>query len=88
MADVVEDLAQSLSTLRPRGVVHHVLCHEVVEHMVVPGDLSSKELFYDCLRFCHPPRLPDASAGGQPARAAVARRTWVKSEKPHLASTP
>jgi hypothetical protein len=77
MADVVEDLPQSIATLRPSGVVHHVLRHEVVEDMVVPGELSSKELFYDCLRFCHSPRLPDASAVGQPASTRAADGvTW------------
>ena len=59
MADDVEDLPQSISTLRRSGVVDHVLGHEVVEDMVVPGELSSEELFYHRLRFCHPPRLPD-----------------------------
>jgi hypothetical protein len=58
----LEDLPQSLSTLRPSGVVDHVLSHEVVEEMVIPGELSSKELFHHRLRFCHPPRLPGPRA--------------------------
>ena len=51
MADGVENLPQSLSTLRPSGMVEHVLGHEVVKDMVVSGGLSSKELLYHCLRF-------------------------------------
>jgi hypothetical protein len=58
MADGVEDLPQSFSTLRPSGVVDHVLGHELVEDMVVSGELSSEELLYHCLRFCHPPIVP------------------------------
>ena len=51
MADGVQDLLQSVSTLRPSGVVDHVFSHEVVEDMVVSGESSSKELLYHRLRF-------------------------------------
>jgi hypothetical protein len=71
MADDVEDLPQSLSALRPRGVVDHVLGHEVVEDVVVPGEPSSEELFYHRLRFCHPPRLPATRSGLQHARSGL-----------------
>ena len=69
MADDVEDLPQSVSTLRPSGVVDHVLGHEVVEDMVVSGELSSEELLYHRLRFCHPPIVPCAPR-------SLRERTW------------
>jgi hypothetical protein len=40
MADGGEYLPQSVSTLRPRGVVDHVLGHKVIEDMVVPREQS------------------------------------------------
>lgn len=53
VADVLQDCAQSLSTLRSGGVVDHVLGDEVVEDVVVAGALSAVELFHNRLRICH-----------------------------------
>ena len=54
MPNGVQDLPQSLSALRPSGVIDHVLGHQVVEYMVVPGKLSPEELLHHRLWLSHP----------------------------------
>jgi hypothetical protein len=60
MADRLEDLPQSRSTLRPSRVVDHVLGHQVVEDVVVAREASPEERLHYRLRFRHPPIVPDA----------------------------
>jgi len=53
MTDRLEDLPQSLSTLRPCGVVDHVFGHELVEGGGIALDGSLEERLNDRLRFRH-----------------------------------
>jgi hypothetical protein len=60
VADRLEDLPQSRSTLGAGGVVDHVLGDEVIEDLGVARVASPEERLHDRLGFRHPPIVPDA----------------------------
>jgi len=58
VVDGIEDLPQSVATLWPCGVIHHVLGNEIVEDALVTGALASKQFVNHRSRFSHASIVP------------------------------
>src|SRR4051812_48053701 len=53
-----EDLPQSVPTLRPCGVIHHVVGNEIVKNPLVTVALTAKQFVDHRSRFSHPSMVP------------------------------